>query len=394
MSSVTGCSDPSERAPLAEPVQAEPVQAEPVAKPAARQRLRLFARARRCGECHEKMRGEWQGSAHAKSTHSDAYQRALASLPPAVREECAGCHLPGLPFGQEAGGPQNPSEGVSCDGCHTVSAVHVDDVRATPVYSPESGKRYGPILGASGHYFHDMAYSELHKKSEICAGCHHLMSFTFAGEARTIPVVTDYSGWKRYGRDQSCQDCHMPADGKAPVARGSRARPDVPSHTFPGAMALGKQLRLEVSVDRQGGLVTVELAHSAGHLLPSGYVDRRLIVRATFHDQAGAVVGSQEQAYGVFLEDEKGQPAPFFRAVRVKADRRMIPGKTYASSFKIPEAPETGGTGGGPASKVVISILAARTAPELSAVYGEPDLLVLRSAVHTLSGSRSQGGSP
>lgn len=407
---LSGCSNPElhlpavprkaalafdKRVPAATKAVAEPEQAndrEGIAYPEPEGKRPLFARARRCGECHEKMRNEWQVSAHARSTHSVAYVRAILSLPLPVRGECAACHLPGLPYGQDADAPGRRSEGVSCDGCHTVSAVTVDEVRARPTYSPDNGKRYGPILGASGHYFHDMAYSELHKKSEICAGCHHLMAFTFGGETRNIPVVTDYAGWKRYGHDRSCQDCHMPSDGPAPVARGSRARPDVPSHSFAGAATLGKQFRLEVSVDPREGQLTVEMAHAAGHLVPSGYVDRRLIVRATFYDQAGGIISYQDHAYGVFLEDDQGRPAPFFRATRVKEDRRMLPGRTYSALFKIPDSGDK--ASGQVASRVIVAILAARTAPELSAVYGEPDLLVLKSAAHSLvgGGSKSQGG--
>jgi hypothetical protein len=160
----------------------------------------------------------------------------------------------------------------------------------------------------------------------------------------------------------------------------------VPSHACPGAAALGKQLRLDVSVDRHDGMLTVEMAHSAGHPLPSGYVDRRLIVRATYYDPAGAVLSFEDRAFGIFLAGKDGRPAPFFRAVRVTEDRRLLPGRTYALTFKIPEA------GKGPApGRVIVSLLAARTAPELSAVYGEPDLLVLKTAPHMLQGTKSQG---
>lgn len=55
----------------------------------------------------------------------------------------------------------------------------------------------------------------------------------------------------------------------------------------------------------------------------------------------------------------------------------MAPGKSYIESFRIPPA-----TPGSPAAgpvKLTLSLIAAPTAPDLSAVYGEPELTVLRS---------------
>lgn len=167
----------------------------------------------------------------------------------------------------------------------------------------------------------------------------------------------------------------MPSRGTVAVARGSQPRPNVPSHAFPGPAALGKLVKFELLPRTRPGELAVEVSHGAGHMLPSGFVDRRLIVRAEWLSADGAKLATEDRAYGIMLSDDAGQPAPFFRATRVKQDRRMAPGKSYVETFRIPPP-----SGSGPApAKLVLSLLAAPTAPELSTVYGEPELTVLRS---------------
>ena len=339
----------------------------------------LFVRSGRCAECHETMRGEWASSAHARASHSAAYRKSLAAAPAELQGLCTSCHLPSFAAGQPSDEPGRPSEGVSCDGCHTISAVQVQKTAAAMTFDPSSGKKYGPIPGASGHYFHDMAYSQLHQRSEFCAGCHHLTAFKVAGSERPIPVVTDFSDWQRIGCKKSCQDCHMPSRGSAAVARGSQPRPNVPAHSFPGAAALAKLLKFELVARNKPGEIAVEISHSAGHMLPSGFVDRRLLVRAEWLGADGSKLGTEDRVYGIMLSDDAGQPAPFFAATRIKQDRRMAPGKSYIESFRIPPAaPGSPAAPAGPV-KLTVSLIAAPTAPDLSAVYGEPELTVLRS---------------
>lgn len=359
----------------------------------------LYVRSSRCGECHEKMHQEWGQSAHSHASRSPAFRKALAAAGDGLRGLCMRCHLPSQSYGQPDEQPGRPSEGVSCDGCHTIKAVEVGKNSSTIKFDPGSGAKYGPIVGATGHYFHDMAYSELHTKGELCSGCHHMTAYELGGKLVNIPVVSNYSDWKLYGKGKACQDCHMPSRGTEPVAKGAKPRPNVPAHIFAGPTTLGKQIRFELSKHSKPGEVAVEISHTAGHMLPSGYVDRRLIVRAEFYNAAGAKVGQVDRSYGIKLVDAANQPAPFFRAVKVAEDRRMIPGKPYTESFPIPaglgptQAPAPvapappaapAAPAAGPPVKATLSLLAASTAPELQAVYGEPELTVLKSTSLTL----------
>lgn len=345
----------------------------------------LFVRAGRCGECHERFRSEWTASAHAKATRSAAFRKSLAAVGETpgntgLRDACMGCHLPSLPYGQPDEAPGNPSEGVSCDGCHTLSAIKVEAKSATMTFDPASGKKYGPIVGATGHYFHDMAYSAAHAKSEICAGCHHMTALAAGGKVREVPVVLDYADWQRVGKGKPCQDCHMPSRGTEPVARGAKPRPDVPSHGFPGAVTLGaKGTQLSAAPRGKPGEIAVTIQHSAGHMLPSGFVDRRLVLRAEYKAADGQTVFAEDRVFGVFLVDEAGQPAPFFRAARIKSERRIAPGKPYVEVFQLPQPGVPGVSVTAAPAKAVFSLLSAATAPELRAVYGEPELTVIKS---------------
>lgn len=177
----------------------------------------------------------------------------------------------------------------------------------------------------------------------------------------------------------------MPSRGTEAVAKGAKPRANVPAHVFAGAAVLGKQIRFDIAPKSKPGELAVEIQHNAGHALPSGFVDRRLIVRAEFFAQNGVKLATSDHVFGIKLVDANGQPAPFFRAARVAEDHRMIPGRLYVESFPIPATP--GGavpSGAAAPTRVTVSLLAAPTAPELSAVYGEPELTVIRFISLTL----------
>ena len=90
------------------------------------------------------MRTDWSGSAHSRASHSPAYRKSLAAAGE-LAALCQSCHLPSLAYGQPDEQAGRPSEGVSCDGCHTLSAVTVAKTQATMKFDPSSGSKYGPI---------------------------------------------------------------------------------------------------------------------------------------------------------------------------------------------------------------------------------------------------------
>src|SRR5262249_42318110 len=140
------------------------------------------------------------------------------------------------------------------------------------------------------------AYAPLYKESRYCASCHEGVVFG-------VHAYGTYSEWlespaRRQGRQ--CQDCHMApsgtltniAPGKGGIERDPRTRA---SHGFPGGQAdlLRRCLSVTTSAERtkHGVGVRVEVrAESVGHRVPTGFVDRNLVLVVEATGAAGKPV--------------------------------------------------------------------------------------------------------
>jgi len=173
-------------------------------------RIYLYA-STRCADCHDKMFGEWQKSAHARSASS----RVFAAMRTTARDDnCYVCHQP---LANYAAPPSAAKEGVTCDVCHTLRSVKniepfdsdgfaLDEPGPKFGLSVQDPIRYGPYCELEDHYFHRMGCSPLHRKSELCAACHQSR---WDGRG----IYTTYREWQgtRYARrGVQCQDCHGP----------------------------------------------------------------------------------------------------------------------------------------------------------------------------------------
>jgi hypothetical protein len=239
---------------------------------------------------------------------------------------------------------------VTCDVCHTLRSV--DTESAPPHFALEVTQpvKYGPYCDLKDHYFHRMGCSPLHRTSELCAACHQL-------EQGALPIYTTFREWQgtRYAkRGVQCQDCHM-RSVRAPIAEGGRERERIGDH---GLVAAGPGLALEATArpDGDGIAVTVTVENQgAGHHLPTGSPDRRLVVRAS----AG---GSAEVAFGRALVDAAGTIAPHARAVRAGEDSRIPAGGRAVRVLRLPAAP--------PEGAVRIELLRRALDPAIAAVLG------------------------
>jgi hypothetical protein len=274
----------------------------------------------RCAECHGKMAEEWRGSVHAQSGRSKLYQ-ALAAAAPDGGAICAGCHTPLVPL---AGGDLPAAkEGVTCDVCHTIKDVAIDQPPPRFELAVFDMVKYGPLCDAKDHYFHRMGCSKLHEKAELCGGCHLRV-------ADGVPLYTTYQEWKESTyRDEGwqCQDCHMPGV-KAPVAEGEKPREGVPDHGFFGGGDLRKDaVKLDLTSRELDGGVMIDavIANYAGHDLPTGFPGKRAVLRAVAYDRAGKEVARDEITYGRRLVDARGAPTAYAGAVRVASDDRLKP---------------------------------------------------------------------
>jgi len=288
--------------------------------------------AGRCGECHEKMFDEWEVSAHAKAVSSSFYKASVAS---SKDPTCDRCHAP---LAKVAPGDITVSEGVTCDVCHTLREPEPTQDGGQFRLAVDDMVKYGPRCDLKDHYFHRMGCSKEHQQASICGTCHWW-------EPKGIPVFTEYADWKagpEAAKGMQCQDCHMPKE-RAALAIGSAVRTGVPHH---GLLGLAQDLRkralgLEVTVKDDAGALAVAVTvrnNNAGHAVPAGLPERRIIVRARVVDAAGAQVAAETRALGRVLVDASGAEVPFWRATKVGSDTRIVVGGSWQDTFKLAAA--------------------------------------------------------
>jgi hypothetical protein len=281
--------------------------------------------ASRCAECHGDLYAQWKESKHARAAKSDLYARTQQL---AHSNECARCHEP-LAKLVEAEHPA-ARDGVNCDTCHTMSAVDVTGDDAKFRLRPEERRKFGPLCDAVDHYFHKMGCSPLHAESQFCASCHHWSASLAGGDK--VRILGEYEEWREstYAKKgTSCQDCHMPWQ-VAPVAAGAAARVNASHHGFAGEAADMRQrsLRVTTRVQPSGARLQLEISVKnvgAGHYVPTGIPDHRVVLEAAVVDSAGRELDRSEKSYGKMLVDAAGQPASFFAATKQIADTRLAP---------------------------------------------------------------------
>ena len=187
------------------------------------------------------------------------------------------------------------------------------------------------------------------RDSRFCASCHEGVVFG-------VHVYTTYSEWQaspagRAGR--SCQSCHMKPTGRmtniAPGKGGiDRLAATLGNHHFwDGSQAAMLRRSLDLRVETKRGVdteVTVRLtAKEVGHRVPTGFIDRQLILSIEAMDSLGRVVealagprlppsvghtldGTIGRLYARQLRDEDGRtPAPFWRSLPEPIDTRLRP---------------------------------------------------------------------
>lgn len=288
--------------------------------------------AGRCGECHEKMFDEWEASAHARAVSSAFYKASVVAAKDAT---CEQCHAP---LAKVAPRDITVSEGVTCDVCHTLREPTPAAAGGQFRLAVDDMVKYGPRCDLDDHYFHRMGCSKEHTEAALCGSCHWW-------EPKGIPVLTEYADWKagpEAERGNQCQHCHMPKE-RAAIATGSPVRKGVPHH---GLLGLAQDLRkralgLEVKVAEEGGALAVTVTvrnNNAGHAVPAGLPERRVVIRVRVVDAAGTEVASATRELGRVLVDDKGAEAPFWRAVKVASDTRIQVGGEWQDTFQLAAA--------------------------------------------------------
>jgi hypothetical protein len=256
------------------------------------------------------------------------------------------------------------ARGVHCDLCHKVTDVPTDKlgtrfgIDGLTLLRPRGDEQifYGPLKDAvrPGESF---GYFPVYKESRYCAACHE-------GTLFGVKVYGTYSEWLESPaarRGVQCQSCHMAATGKltniAPGKGGVERDPfTLASHGTPGGdpAMLAKSLSCKVRFEpRATGLdVAVEVrADQVGHRVPTGFIDRNLVLLLEAWDEAGNEIqkgtgprlssalaapwqGRAGWVYGRWLSDEEGRhPKPFWLPPEKETDTRLFPEKTDVRTF-------------------------------------------------------------
>ena len=229
---------------------------------------------------------------------------------PDTAGNCAACHTPLAaiddPYGVDPtalGGTL--AEGVSCDFCHKIWDVHLDDSGLPVANMPgvlsfefrRPGKErqlfFGPLDDVAPG---DDAFSPIQRKSQICAPCHfgvfwQTVVYNSFGEWLDSPYSEPESG-------QTCQDCHMPNTGATHIAHadkgGLRRSLDTASnHRMPGAgdvTLLQNAVTMVVVAEVSENQVAVEVTISndkTGHHVPTDSPLRQMILLVDAVDAKG-----------------------------------------------------------------------------------------------------------
>jgi len=323
-----GCSKPSEKlgksetkegGPSAPPLRDASVLLEHFASPSLR-----------CSECHGEIATEWRTSAHATADRTPLFRAMRAA---AGQSSCDGCHAPI----RSRILPDDPAaaDAIGCDACHLMTDIVPKREGMGFALRLDDTTRYGPLCDAKNHYFHKMGCSPIHGRSQMCSACHLYYLSTANGP---LAIFTEYEEWEksRHASGSECQDCHMPSRVAA-AAAGARVR-GLSSHDFrPDIRREAIQMKVALEENPQGELEgVVSLLHNgAGHSVPTGLPEHRIVLRVALHDASQTKTQEWERTYGRVLVDDRGREAPFYRATRIEKDTRIAVDETRIERFPL-----------------------------------------------------------
>jgi hypothetical protein len=321
-----------------------------------------------CGNCHAEIYREWTGSGHGRAATNPRFLAQFNQLAADRSDDigvCSKCHAPTL---------RDPTldydlrkiegvdrHGVHCDFCHKIVEAPTDKLGTrfgSDGYSflrPADGRQlfFGPLNDAvrEGEQF---GYLPLYRQSGYCASCHE-------GVIYGVHVYGTYSEWlaspaRREGKQ--CQTCHMNPTGTltniAPGKGGVERDPaTLASHALPGGTLEMLRRCLSVKASMSGKRVDVEvLAAGVGHRVPTGFIDRNLILVLEAFDRegrpvkladgrilpkmAGNLAGKPGKIYAKRLVwPNSHEPIRFWQPHEEVIDNRLWPGAPDQTRFEF-----------------------------------------------------------
>jgi hypothetical protein len=392
-------------------------------------------RALNCANCHAAIYDEWLGSGHARSATGRRFRNLyegtdwngkkgvgwnLLADHPDGAGVCTACHAPSLAVGDPAYFDLREVKGVAargvhCDYCHKIADAPTTNLGLThgrfnlKLLRPEKGQLFlGPLDDVDRG---EDAFAPVYRESRYCASCHE-------GTVFGVHVYGTYAEWldspaRKAGKQ--CQTCHMAPTGRlTSIAPGKGGIPRDPKtlgnhRFFAGSQAdmLRRALKVSAVVTASAGDVRAEMtvrAEDVGHRVPTGFVDRNLLLvvegvgahgkavpaRAgpTLPGPAGReLAGRPGRLYAKLLKDfDRHSPAPFWRADPKVTDTRLVPGRDDRACFTFPAGVE----------RIRVRLLYRRFWQEVADTKGWPDneMVVVDRYLAVVPGRRTEWSGP
>ncbi len=250
-----------------------------------------------CAECHVRFTQQHEAAMMSQCfTHAwDEIEYFQLALPHALQEPkvagvkagCNGCHAP-LAYLAGDIPPQRPeaetraNESVSCDVCHSIVG-HAGELPFNFNYRIDPGTvKQGARSGLESGY-HEIAVNPFLHTAEFCGICHNEQD-PFGQWVKATQLE-----WRDGPHGKAgilCQDCHM-TPGTGALAEDGDVYPDARQHLFHGAhdpakLAGAVEVRLypdrhQASPGEQVHLAAVVMNAKAGHMIPSGSAEERVV---------------------------------------------------------------------------------------------------------------------
>ncbi len=336
--------------------------------------------AQQCAGCHGAVFDAWKTSGHARAATNPRFldliepknDRPTWNMKrehPEGIDVCAKCHVPTLAPKDFDFHPRHAqgvaAQGVHCDLCHKAADVTADKlgtrfgIDALDLRRPSGDKAlfFGPLADAvrAGESF---GYAPVYKESRYCAACHEGTLFG----TRVYQTFSEWQASPAAARGQTCQTCHLAPTGKianvAP-AHGGIDRPDISDHAMigltPAKLRACLEVKTHVAREGDGWRLTVTLrAHDVGHRVPTGFIDRHLVLMVEGRDAHGNETFALEGAklhnlggepwagkagkfFGRIRLDPLGKgPIPFWLPAEREVDTRLLPDRPQVVASRWP----------------------------------------------------------
>lgn len=298
-----------------------------------------------CKECHVEIYNHWKNAMHSMSLEDPIFQasyiQSYFKTAGKAKYNCLRCHAPATLINEDFDlKEQVTNEGVSCDFCHSIKKVNLEN-KDHPFELDPGEMKWGPLSDMSSPA-HKTAPNPLFKSSELCAGCHEYTN------DHGVRILGTYSEWKESPYAQEgiqCQNCHMPLiPGKTvkPAVKESSQK-KINLHAISASHSteeLQKALTIEITeINKEKDVVQVVVTvtnKGSGHLVPTGIPARQLILLVELKTPNEYFV--QQKMYGRTLLDSSGNEIKkecevFLNAAKVSFDNRLKPRETRTERF-------------------------------------------------------------